>query len=222
MGAFGGGENGKHAALPCERGVLNTDHDIIPALQGLGNLDRAVDAWKRALGALPIENVTAAQQKQREQYSSKFEAAEAKSKSRNTNPRQPEGAVEIPRSDLGSLPWERAKLMIPDLMASQTWDSSVRRVCTHPSPEVILTFVSGCVQAWVIERAYSVSWQRLTLTETCVTLAKSRFFFPVDLGGRYKRNERRPRTANAIRTRIHRSPWCKPRRQCWQRAERLT
>ena len=177
MGAFGGGENGKHAALPYERGVLNTDHDIIPALQGLGNLDRAVDAWKRALGVLPIENVTAAQQKQREQYSSKLEAAEAKSKSRNTNPRQPEGAMEIPRSDLGSLPWERAKLMIPDLMASQTWDSSVRRVCTHHSPEVILTFVSGCVRAWVIERAYSVSWQWLTLTETCVTLAKSRFFF---------------------------------------------
>ena len=50
------------------------------ALEGLVDEDRAVEAWKRALGALLAENLTAAEQRQKEQYNSQLTETEARLK----------------------------------------------------------------------------------------------------------------------------------------------
>ena len=95
--------------------------------QRLNSVVEAVDAWERALGSLPVENLTAADQKKRDEYSSELAAAKAKSEDLEANQNEPDSGHE-------KLPWRRAEPMIPGLTASRTWDSSVRRVCVRPSP----------------------------------------------------------------------------------------
>lgn len=103
----------------------------------MGRVDQAIDAWERALGTLPAENLTDAEQKQKDQYSSELEVAKAKLEDLKANPRKPKGATVVGPSDQDKLPWKRARAVLPDLAASQTWDSSVRLVCIYPPFSII-------------------------------------------------------------------------------------
>ena len=44
----------------------------------MNDLDRAVRAWKRAIAVLPVEGLTPAQKRQRDNYAAELAAAEAK------------------------------------------------------------------------------------------------------------------------------------------------
>lgn len=109
--------------------TLNPGHGVLKS-QGMDEVDKAIEAWERALGALQAENLTAAEKKQRDQYNSKVAAAKAKSESLKAEPKKPEGMMRVRSSEREKLPWERAIAIIPELFASQTWNSSVRRF-TH-------------------------------------------------------------------------------------------
>jgi hypothetical protein len=81
------------------------------------------------VAALPVENLTAAEQRQKEQYTSQLTEAKAVLEAVKANRKLPEGVTV--QGGVGSLeyekmPWKRARTMIPDLIASQKWDSSVR------------------------------------------------------------------------------------------------
>ena len=117
--------------LSCKREILNLSCRIVP-LQGLNSIDQAIGAWTRALDALQKENLTPAEQKQKDQYGSELAAAKAKLEDLKANPKQPEGMTTVPASENDKLPWNRALALIPGLDASGTWDSSVRHVCTYP------------------------------------------------------------------------------------------
>ena len=144
MGALGGGPYGRHTALQFKCGVPNPSFDVV-LLQGLDRVDKAIDAWTRALGALPVTNLSPAERKQKEQCDSELAAAKAMLEGLKANPKEPEGIARFGPSEREELPWKRAVAMIPRLIASQTWNSSVRRGCMHPLLNVILTLFSGCI-----------------------------------------------------------------------------
>ena len=143
VGALGGGQGGKSIHPPSKCGMPNPSYDIV-LLQKLNRVDQAVDAWTRALGALPAGSLTPAEQKQRDQYSSEVAAAKAEFEHSKANPKEPEGMTTFGPSEREKLPWKRAAAMIPGLIASQTWNSSVRRSCVCPPLDVILMLFS-CV-----------------------------------------------------------------------------
>jgi hypothetical protein len=113
--------------------------------QGLNRVDQAIDAWTRALGAMPAENLTTAEKNQRDQYKSELATTKLKFEDLKANPKKVKGTATVRGSDREKLPWKRAATMMPNLIASQTWDSSVRRGCTCSPLDVILTLSSGCV-----------------------------------------------------------------------------
>jgi stress-induced-phosphoprotein 1 len=94
--------------------------------QGLNELSQAVEAWTRALSVLPVDSLTPAEKKQRDQYSSELAAAKAKLEEMKANPKNPEGVTTLSPSEHDKLPWKRAAAIIPGLIASNTWNSSVR------------------------------------------------------------------------------------------------
>ncbi|KAF9791984.1 hypothetical protein BJ322DRAFT_1215294 [Thelephora terrestris] len=110
---------------------------LATAKMGLAAFDKAAEAWRRALAALPTEKLSPAEKKQRDQYSSELAVAKAKLEEIEANSTQSEGLTIIRSWEKQKLPWERAIAILPDLAASLTWSSS----------------------AWVIERAYR-SWER--------------------------------------------------------------
>lgn len=121
----------------------NLVHDFVPS-QGLGSAKRAVDAWTRALSVLPVEGLTPVEKKQRDQYDFELAAAKAKLVDMEANPKNPEGMMTIRSWEHEKLPWKRAAAIIPDLIASQTWNSSVGHFFTYPPPYITLTHSSGC------------------------------------------------------------------------------
>ena len=74
----------------------------------------ALNAWKRAVAALPNENLTSAQEKQRAQYTSELAAAEVKVADLKANPKPPPGLMNVPSNDRSRLPWNRAYALLPD------------------------------------------------------------------------------------------------------------
>ena len=98
------------------------------ALEGLDDEDRAVEAWKRALGALLAENLTAAEQRQKEQYNSQLTETEARLKELKPITRGRKITVEGDPTPLEyeKMSWKRARAIIPDFIESQTWDNGVR------------------------------------------------------------------------------------------------
>ncbi|TFK93035.1 hypothetical protein K466DRAFT_479395 [Polyporus arcularius HHB13444] len=92
------------------------------ARAGLNRPDQAVEAWERAVGAFPAENLTAAQQKQKEQYQGELAAAKAKLDDLLAHPREPQGIVRLQDGD--QLPWNRAAAMLPELQRTGVWASS--------------------------------------------------------------------------------------------------
>ena len=94
--------------------------------QNLSRPDEAVEAWKRAVAALPVENLTPAQEKQRATYVTELAAAEAKLADLLANPKQPDGASVVGANDQHNLPWNKAYALLPDYQARQVVESSVR------------------------------------------------------------------------------------------------
>ncbi|KAI0735556.1 hypothetical protein C8Q76DRAFT_668229 [Earliella scabrosa] len=101
---------------------------------GLSRPDLAAEALKRAIAALPAENLTPAQQRQRDQYKQDLASAEAKvAQSVQLN----NGHVTVPGSQAGQVPWKRAAALLPGLAAQSIVDSS----------------------AWIVAYAYE-DWER--------------------------------------------------------------
>ena len=105
-------------------------------LQGLNRPDQAVEAWERAVAALPTENLTAAQQKQSDQYKAELAAAQAKLEDLKARPREPEGAIRMQDGD--QLPWNRAAALLPELERTGVWDSSVSWLLELPSEPILI------------------------------------------------------------------------------------
>ena len=123
--------------------------------------------WTRALDVLPRENLTSAEQKQKDQYESELQAAKKKAQVLKDNPKKPEGAKTFRSSECEKLPWMRAMVILPGLAASLTWNSSVRRVYPFLPVDIFSIYFSGRMQAWAIERAYH-SWTRgIKLMKEC-------------------------------------------------------
>lgn len=93
--------------------------------------------WKRALAALPIENLSSAEQKQKEQYTSELAAAVMR-KGKGNSPTSG-GPVHMRGLKGEDKPWNRAAAMVPSLYSSKTWNSSVRIAYLH-RPTVVLTY----------------------------------------------------------------------------------
>jgi hypothetical protein len=144
VGAIGSGQDGRPIALQFKYRVPSPSFDAA-FLQGLDRVDKAIDAWTRALGVLPVENMTPAERKQRDQYHSELAAAKVMFEDFKANPKEPEEMKTIHISEYEKLAWKRARPMIPGLIASHTWDSSVRCSCMRPPLDVILTLFSGCM-----------------------------------------------------------------------------
>ncbi|KAM5532752.1 hypothetical protein V8D89_013549 [Ganoderma adspersum] len=107
---------------------------LAQAQTSLHRPDQTVRSWKRAVAALPVENLTPAQKKQRDNYASELAVVQAKVADLEANPRKPKDVVTMNRPE--QLPWNRAAALIPGLQATQQWNSS----------------------AWVISKAY-LEWQ---------------------------------------------------------------
>lgn len=77
------------------------------AVQFLGNESRSSEAWKKAISALPTENPSAADLKQREQYEAELKAIETKIRELNTGPPPSQDLVpsNVPANET---PWIRA------------------------------------------------------------------------------------------------------------------
>ncbi|KAH9846628.1 hypothetical protein C2E23DRAFT_890715 [Lenzites betulinus] len=95
---------------------------LATACAGLGKLEQTVASWKRAIAVLPVEHMTPAEQKQKDQYATELKGATARLERR---------AREIPATDYVStraksehLPWDRAKEIIRDMGPNKTWNSS--------------------------------------------------------------------------------------------------
>ena len=128
MGPLSTGTNGQSIQHPGGRGPLVATYAAYyEPEQSLNRPDRAVNSWKRAIAALPVENLTAAEKKQRQNYTAELAAAQAKLVDLEANPKEPENIIKTNAAD--RLPWNRAAALIPGLQASGQWNSSVRRFC---------------------------------------------------------------------------------------------
>ena len=204
MGALGSGKNGE-SITPCGRETSNLNRGAV-RIKGLGRVDQAIEAWARALEVLPAENLAPAEKKQRDQYSSELATAKAKLDDLQVNPKQPEGLKVCRPGERWRLPWERAIAILPDLAASQTWNSSVRRIYTY-LPFGTLTF-------WLhVGMGYreSIQGESTTINPLKFTFPTPRSDF-TELGEGCQCNERRPRTTDGSGTHIRQpsggEPWC--------------
>ncbi|KAI1798214.1 hypothetical protein LXA43DRAFT_1107045 [Ganoderma leucocontextum] len=107
---------------------------LAQATASINNLNQAVRAWKRAIAVLPVENLTPAQKKQRDNYTAELAALQAKVADLDANPKPPKNFTATGTPE--NLPWNRAMALIPGLQATRQWNSS----------------------AWVITKAYR-EWQ---------------------------------------------------------------
>ena len=95
----------------------------IQLVQGLGKPEQAVECWKRAIASLPVENLTPAEQKQRDQYRQELTIAEQRVADFAPIPKQSNKAARLPADR--DWPWNRAKALLPQLVSSEVWLSSV-------------------------------------------------------------------------------------------------
>ena len=112
--------------------------------QGISRYDLAVEALKRALAAMPSEDLTPAQEKQRDHYKQELAATQVKV----TVSVLPGVVIE---NSAGKLPWDRAAALLPELCAQGIWDSSVSSYSLRQ-----VSLISSCCQAWIIDHAYHV------------------------------------------------------------------
>ena len=87
----------------------------------MNNLDKAIHAWKCAIAALPLENSTPTQKKQRDNYTAELSALQAKLADPKPIPLNNFTSAKGPEG----LPWNRASLLLPQLQSTRQWNSSV-------------------------------------------------------------------------------------------------
>ncbi|KZT06256.1 TPR-like protein [Laetiporus sulphureus 93-53] len=97
---------------------------LATAQDALGHFEDSVKSWKKALGALPAENMSAVEVKQKQHYESELQNTVARTK-------PPSAADQLAdrltyTTSLDTTPWARAKAMLPELerRASETANSS--------------------------------------------------------------------------------------------------
>ncbi|KAI0651477.1 hypothetical protein C8Q79DRAFT_37630 [Trametes meyenii] len=102
---------------------------LAAACVGLDQVEQAVTTWKRALDALPSKNLTATEQKQKEQYTSELRAATARLQDTKSRTLRPTQLAPVGEEDQ---PWTRAYVIVKGLMPSNTWNSSAWVIaCAH-------------------------------------------------------------------------------------------
>ncbi|KAI0374550.1 hypothetical protein BV20DRAFT_977181 [Pilatotrama ljubarskyi] len=94
---------------------------LASACAGLGKQEETVRTWKRALAALPVQNLSAAELKQKEQYAAELAAAEAR-QARGA-PRTAGVVMQIPERES---PWYRAEQILANGQTphGKPWNSS--------------------------------------------------------------------------------------------------
>ncbi|KAL7285807.1 hypothetical protein ACG7TL_000916 [Trametes sanguinea] len=90
------------------------------ASKGLDKYQEAITAWRRALAVLPVENLNAAQQKQRDLYAGKL--AEAINNAERATVYVPAHVTLSIREE--DKPWNRASKVLEALIPTNTWNSS--------------------------------------------------------------------------------------------------
>ncbi|OSD05835.1 hypothetical protein PYCCODRAFT_1361536 [Trametes coccinea BRFM310] len=93
---------------------------LASACGGLDKYQEAITAWRRALAVLPVENLTAAQQKQRDLYAGKL--AEAINNAERATVYVPAHVTLSIREE--DKPWNRASKVLEALIPTNTWNSS--------------------------------------------------------------------------------------------------
>ncbi|KAL0954421.1 hypothetical protein HGRIS_003407 [Hohenbuehelia grisea] len=94
---------------------------LAAANDALGQHTPSIDAWQRAIDALPKENLSPAEVKQRETYVTNLDAAKnAQKKVKET----PIRGIHVKAEDGKKLPWVLAEALLPDLQARQEVQSS--------------------------------------------------------------------------------------------------
>ncbi|KAI0358985.1 hypothetical protein OH77DRAFT_1396325 [Trametes cingulata] len=112
--------------LFCQSTHSRSGH-VAHLLQGLGKQEETVRAWKRALAVLPVENLSAAEQKQKDQYTAELAAAEAR------EARGPLRAAVVPMQFTeDQAPWDRAKQVLVNGLTppDKPWNSSAWLIVT--------------------------------------------------------------------------------------------
>ncbi len=142
-----------------------------------------MEAWERAVGAFPAENLTAAQQKQKDQYQGELAAAKAKLDDLLAHPREPQGIVRLQDGD--QLPWNRAAAMLPELQRTGVWASSVSVRLELISRSI--PTLSCMAQAWVADYTYQVCMSLCSVSCLYTTLAQH---LPAGMEESFKRHER--------------------------------
>lgn len=92
--------------------------------QGLLQYKESVEYWKKAIAALPAENLTAPERRQKEQYTMEMKAALERAALMDKN------FIVMGPEYTGRLPWDRVKAMEADMQADlpASARSSVRAV----------------------------------------------------------------------------------------------
>ncbi|KAH9927512.1 uncharacterized protein BXZ73DRAFT_48783 [Epithele typhae] len=98
---------------------------LLLILQSMDRYTEAINCWKRAIAALPDENLTPAQAKQREGYESDLAAVEAKFEHMKANPKMPEGMLAYPNDSQDLRPWQRASRIVAELERKRFWRTCV-------------------------------------------------------------------------------------------------
>ncbi|KAH9891072.1 hypothetical protein C8Q73DRAFT_734877 [Cubamyces lactineus] len=91
---------------------------LAAASAGLGKSDEAISHWKRALAVLPVENLSATEQKQKEQYTADLKIAIAR---QAASDRHKPAQVIVKDADS---PWNRAVPILQSLPTPPDWSSS--------------------------------------------------------------------------------------------------
>ncbi|KIY51282.1 hypothetical protein FISHEDRAFT_37531 [Fistulina hepatica ATCC 64428] len=98
---------------------LATAHD------SLKEPHHSIKAWEKAIAALPVENLSSAEEKQKEQYTAGLKAAHT---AQDALKRREKDLIILGAKDARMLPWEVAATMIPRLRAEGDTTSSAWRI----------------------------------------------------------------------------------------------
>ncbi|KAK0469496.1 uncharacterized protein EV420DRAFT_1494816 [Desarmillaria tabescens] len=100
---------------------LATAHDM------LSEYWQSVEDWQKALDALPTENPTDAEIKQREQYQAGLKTSQAALEKLMA---QPDRHFALPARETSQLPWVAAEALLPRLAVEGNYNSSAWIICT--------------------------------------------------------------------------------------------
>lgn len=104
-------------------------------MQTLDNWPEAISAWNKALRTLPSSNLTASEQKLKEEYNIRKKGAKKMiEKLKDSAESVQSGHIPVTQDQISTLPWLRAKDMIPELKSRGETRSSVSHPVTSTKP----------------------------------------------------------------------------------------